>query len=120
MNSQVERLEAGLLLALETLQTLIDRLEGKFGEDLFTNSTKSPSVLRAEQEAEQAVKRFDDLIAQGQESTVVTEFHAMFAMTWDQAHSVYREWNKLSQQQKQRRVQIAQWLAKVSAVEGNR
>lgn len=114
--SQIERLERSLILTLETLQMIIDRLESKFGEDVFANQTKSASMLRSEQEAEETVKKLDDLEKQGQKSAVVRELRSEFGLTWDQAHAAYNEWNTISRSMKVRRLRLSRWLAKTGAI----
>lgn len=113
----IARLEAGLALALDSLQTVIDRLESKFGDDLFSDRSRSPSILQSVQEAERTVDKLDQLVKHGQQSVAVRELRAEFSLTWDQAQGAYNEWSQLSRHQKVRRLRLVNWMDKIGMIE---
>ncbi len=110
LEDRVRRLEQALVLSLETLQTIVERLEGKFGPEFLGTDFKHLTAVGSDAELEGVLDNIEHLLAAGKNSTAVRELRDAFECTWDQAHHVIREWRSHSREQKLRWLRLTRYI----------
>lgn len=110
LRRRVAELERSLIRTTDLLQTLIERLEARFGEEFFGDRNQSARTLLCEQQAREFVEQIENQVKQGQQPAAVRNFREEFGLTWDQAASSFPQWNQLPPEQKRRNVQLNRWI----------
>jgi hypothetical protein len=109
---RVQNLEAALASSMHLLQSLVEKLETRFGPGFLGEEFEQfASIGRhvADQVAE-----IDRLIKDGHQPAAARAIREMCGVTWDQAHYITNRWPSLQAKQKIRWLQLNQFTHHVS------
>src|SRR5437660_68259 len=83
---RVRRLEVALVLTLDALQTLAERLEDRFGPEFLDGGLRQLGTVGSDADLEEVIDNIDRLVREGQQPAAARQFREAFGATWDQAH----------------------------------
>lgn len=114
LQKRVVQLEDTLFLSLDILQTVVDRLNAKFGDEFFSGQAKINLSASSELAVGQVIDEIDDLVSKGQHGPAVKRFREEFRVTWDEAHARIGDWSRLTREQKVRVLRLGRWMHAIS------
>ena len=109
---RVQNLEAALAVSMNLLQSLVDKLETRFGPGFLGDEFDQFAAI-GRHVAEQ-VAEIDRLIKEGHQPAAARAIREMCGVTWDQAHYITNRWTSLQVKQKTRWLQLNQFTHHVS------
>ncbi len=110
MKDRVQKLEAALLLSLETISLLVNRLEAKFGPEFLGEELKQLTAGSSETELHTTLDAIEHSLASGETPSAARQIRESFHLTWDQAHELTGTWKTFSRQQKLRWLRLAKYI----------
>lgn len=112
---RIRQLEQALVLSLDIVQTLVERLEAKFGPGFLGPDLQHLSAATNPGGLEQEVANIDHLIADGHKPTAVKLFRESSGATWDEAQHAVSAWSRLSHADKLRTLRLSRLIKLLDA-----
>ncbi len=114
LRTKIVQLERMLMLSVDALQTVVERLEIKLGADFFGDGKKINSSATSDESVQQFIQQIDESLKQGQQGPAVKAYREEFHLTWDEALAGIQDWKSLSGARKVQLVRLFRWLNSVS------
>ena len=114
---RVHRLEHALVLTLQTLQSVVERLESKFGSEFLGADLKHLTGGGTDAELQDVLDQIESSLADGKQPMAARQFREAFGCTWDQTHQTIRQWKHYSREQKRRWLRLARFIKALEHVE---
>lgn len=115
LEDRIRRLERVMVLSLDALQTVVERLEDRLGPDVVGPELKRLISTEDDSSPEQLLAAIERAVEAGDKAGAAREFRQVFACTWDQAHEAVRKWRSHSHEQKLRWLRLSLYIRHVDA-----
>jgi len=110
LEDRVCQLEEALVLSIEMLQSVVERIESMFGNDFLGTDLRHLSADTSDADGQRVLDDIERSLTAGDKSTAGGQFRDAFGCTWDQAHEAIRHWRKHSREKKLRWFRLARYV----------
>ena len=115
LEDRVRRLENAMVHSLEALQSVVERIETRFGADVFGADLKHLTSAGADDQLREQLSVIDQLVNAGKHSVAAKEFRDASACTWDQAHNAVRHWRVYPSEVKLRWLKLTRFIKHIES-----
>ena len=119
IEDRVQRLEKALVLSLDALQSVVERLECKFGPEFLGADLKHLTAVGADSDLLNLLEDIECSLTDGKKSVAARQLRDAFGCTWDQAHQAIAQWQNHSREQKLRWLRLARYVNSLETAEPN-
>ena len=119
LEDRVRRLEQALVLSFDALQSVVERLESKFGHEFLGPDLKQLTAAASNHDLQGVLDGIERSLTSGEKPAAARQFRDAFGCTWDQAHKGIRQWQNHSREQKLRWLRLARHIKSLESAEPN-
>ncbi|MCA8990616.1 MAG: hypothetical protein KDA88_01490 [Planctomycetaceae bacterium] len=112
LEERVQRLEQALLVTLDSLQSVTELLERKFGHEAL-GSELLPLTSTSNADLEKILDDIGQLLKEGKSSVAARHIRDAFGCHWDRAHQLASEWNHYSREKKLRSLRLIGYIKRL-------
>lgn len=106
----MRRLEQALALSLDTVQSVVERLESKFGHQFLGPELQPLTTAEKDSTLEDLVESIDRSLEAGDKPEAARQFRDAVGCTWDHAHHAIGQWRYHSRDQRLRWLRLARYI----------
>ncbi|MFC1596601.1 hypothetical protein ACFL5Q_01460 [Planctomycetota bacterium] len=117
LEDRVRRLEQALVLSLEALQSVVERLESKFGHEFLGTDLQHLTAAGSDADLQGILESIDRSLTAGEKPAAARQFREAFGCTWDQAHHAIGQWRSHSPEPKLRWLRLARYIKTLETAE---
>lgn len=92
---RTQRLERALEVALDVLQTVVTKLDQRFGAEFLGPEVHKLVQLPPEGELLAVLEQIDAAVKAGQNAAAARQIRAEFDINWSEAHAVVGNWREI-------------------------
>ncbi|MEZ5943785.1 MAG: hypothetical protein R3C18_20510 [Planctomycetaceae bacterium] len=118
LEERVRRLERAMLVTLDSLQSVTELLERKFGREAL-GPELLPLTSGANADLEKILDDIGQLLKEGKNAVAARHIRDAFGCHWDRAHQLVSEWNNYSREKKLRSLRLIGYIRRLEGAEGS-
>lgn len=113
--TRVQRLERALGHTLDLLQTVVERLDEKFGPGFLGDELAHFAAAGRNEQLATIIEGIDQAVRDGQSAAAARMIRSEFDVTWSEAHSAVGTWRQIPRHQRLRWLQLSRFIRDIEA-----